>query len=189
MRASESASRTEPCWRVGDWLDTFTVNSSTSPSRRKRGGFGCTMISFAVIALSSINPARRSRSCAKPMNFQVVSASGMVNSIATEPSSRAIRCGKKNAVSFRFFRAETLARSGAGGAGGTAPPPGLSADCISILPSPSAFEARSFAGASPFAAFLSIGAPSSAIGAIGALAAGIGIPPGSAISRFRLNCI
>ena len=60
-----------------------------------------------------MNPLRRSRSWAMPMNRHVVSASGMVNSIRTTPSASATRCGKKNAVSFRFVRAATFDRSGA----------------------------------------------------------------------------
>ena len=48
VRASVKVSRTLPDCRVGDWLLTFTANSITSPSRRNRGGFGCTIRSFAV---------------------------------------------------------------------------------------------------------------------------------------------
>ena len=44
----------------------------------------------------------------------------MVNSIFTWPSASESRCGKKKAVSLRFWRAETLLRSGPGGPAGTA---------------------------------------------------------------------
>src|SRR5437868_1428441 len=46
----------------------------------------------------------------------------MVKVMRTTPLESEVNCGKKKAVSFRFFRAETLVRSGleAGGAGGVA---------------------------------------------------------------------
>ena len=124
-RASANVSRTVPVCRSADWLVTLTVNSSTSPSRRNRGGFGWTIRSLAVTALSCSKPLRSCASWAKPRNFHSVSASGMVNSIFTSPSASAIRCGKKKAVSFRFLRAETLLRSGAGGRRRLAAPPAL----------------------------------------------------------------
>ena len=112
--ASLNESRTRPCWRAAVWFETFTVNSSVSPSRRNRGGFGCTIRSFAVTVLPSRKPERNWRSCAKPMNFHCVNASGIVNCIFTTPLLSASNCGKKNAVSFRLRRAATWERSGLG---------------------------------------------------------------------------
>ena len=57
VRALASVSRTLPVCRAADWLDTLTVNSSTSPSRRNRGGLGWTIRSLAVTTLSSRQPA------------------------------------------------------------------------------------------------------------------------------------
>ena len=62
VRASLKVRRTAPFWIVGDWLDTLTVNSIISPSRRKRGGLGWTMMSLAVTMLSVRNPERISLS-------------------------------------------------------------------------------------------------------------------------------
>ena len=52
-----------PCRSAGaaDWLVTLTVNSSTSPSRRNRGGLGWTIRSLAVTTLSCRKPLRSSR--------------------------------------------------------------------------------------------------------------------------------
>ena len=113
------------------WLDTLTVNSTVSPSRRNRGGFGCTMRSLAVTAWSSRQPLRTDWSWAKPRNRHFVSASGMVKVIRTTPLESEVNCGKKNAVSFRFLRAATLLKSGFGAAGCLVAPPAPPASCLS----------------------------------------------------------
>src|SRR6185503_5766644 len=95
-------------------------------SRRKRGGVGCTMRSFAVTVLPSRKQDLHAVSCAKPRKRQVVSASGMVNCSFTTPLESASSWGKKNAVSLRFLRAETFARSGEAPAPGTFVGPDLS---------------------------------------------------------------
>src|ERR1035441_2349658 len=84
-------------------------------------------------------PLRIDRSCAKPRNRHLVSASGMVKVIRTTPLESEVNCGKKNAVSFRFLRAATLLKSGFGAEGclawATAPPP---APILSDTASPAA---------------------------------------------------
>ena len=96
------------------WLVTFTVNSKTSPSRTKRGGFGCTINSLAVTISASNLPERNSRSCARARNRQRVNASGIVKLIRTTPLLSACNCGKKNADSFKFARADICCKFGVG---------------------------------------------------------------------------
>jgi len=57
VRASANVRRTSPVCRVGDWLETLTVNSSTSPSRKNRGGLGSTIKSLAVTTFVLQEPA------------------------------------------------------------------------------------------------------------------------------------
>ena len=49
-------------------------------------------------------PLRKSASWASPLNCQVVSVSGSVNSIVTIPSEPDTSVGRKKAVSARFVR-------------------------------------------------------------------------------------
>ena len=154
VRASARLRRTLPTCRVADWLLTFTVNSSTSPSRKNRGGFGCTIKSLAVTTLSSSDPDRICLSWAKAWNFHFVRASGIVNSIRTVPDSSAIRCGKKNAVSRKFDRAATSDKSGPCVGGGAALPSDLS-NSVKLLVTESSFA---------LALFITAGAPAIAPG-------------------------
>ena len=109
VRASDKASRTVPTRRPLVVLLTFTGNSTTSPSRKKRGGIGSTIKSFEVTHVSKSVPLRICLSCASALNCQVVSVSGKTNSSVTLPALFEIRVGIKKAVS-------TILRRGGGGA-------------------------------------------------------------------------
>ena len=100
-----------------------------SPSRKNLGTIGSTIKSLADTQVSVITPDRSAASCASPLNCQVVSVSGTVNSIVRLPSLSDTKDGRKNAVSTRFFR---------GGGGAVAKPttPGsLGPRSICFLPS------------------------------------------------------
>ena len=130
FRACLNVRRARPdCWR-SDWLETLTVNSTTSPSLRNRGAFGCTIRSLAVTASAVMPPERNCGSCAKPRNFHRVRASGMVNCIRTTPFESAMSCGKKKAVSARFFRAATALRSATGAGAFAGMGSGAAADLV-----------------------------------------------------------
>ena len=81
----------------------------------------CVTVSKDVVALS------KDLVCANTCNFHLVKASGVVKLKEMLPSASVCNCGKKNAVSCRFFRMATDSRSsltssfksgGKGGMGG-----------------------------------------------------------------------
>ena len=136
VRASNRASVTVPASRPVDVLLSFTGIRTTSPSRRNRGTTGSTMRSFADTHASAITPLRRLASWASPLNCQVVSVSGSVNSIVSVPSLSEDSVGRKNAVSTRFFRGGGAAAGVAAG-GSPAPPDCLAcSDSARVSPSP-----------------------------------------------------
>ena len=67
-------------------LTTVAANSIVSPARKKRGALGCTINSFCAMKYSVNCPLFISLSCARALNFQVVKASGRVNSNENLPS-------------------------------------------------------------------------------------------------------
>ena len=114
VRASASAKLTSPVNRPVEVLLTFTGICTTSPSRRNRGMSGSTIRSFVATQVSTKVPLRRAASWARPLNCQVVSVSGSVNSIVTIPSEPDTSVGRKKAVSARLVR---------GGGGASRPGP------------------------------------------------------------------
>ena len=57
--ASAKVRRAVPCCGLSDRLETLAVNSISSPSRKKRGGFGWHIKSFAVTVSPVSAPERR----------------------------------------------------------------------------------------------------------------------------------
>ena len=75
--------------------------------------------------------------------WQHINAAGMVKVMRTTPFESEVNCGKKKAVSFRFLRAATEAKSGAFGF--SAPPSGKPPRSSRFCYSPSIAKGRFFA--------------------------------------------
>ena len=78
---------TLPHWVMLSILTTLADNTSTSPSRRKRGTLGTTISFLLVCTYFSKKPDIISVLWAKPSSFQRVRDSGIVKLISTLPSS------------------------------------------------------------------------------------------------------
>ncbi|MPM09540.1 hypothetical protein SDC9_55860 [bioreactor metagenome] len=101
---SMSSSITVPSMSASLRLLILEVKMILSPSRRKRGANEFIISVFWVTSVLVIDPVFRSFVWANPMNFHLVSDSGMVNSITVSPFSLVRSCGKKKAVSLKLVR-------------------------------------------------------------------------------------
>ena len=108
---------------------TLTVNSSTSPSRRNRGGLGWTIRSLAVTTLSCRKPLRSSASWAKPRNFHCGQRLGHGELQLHRALGVGDQVREEEGRLVQVLAGRDLAQVGAAG-GGPAPAPAFAAGCF-----------------------------------------------------------
>lgn len=82
-----------PLTAFSDVLDIRATIVAWSPTRTKRGMFGCTITFLLATALPSIVPLFMPLSCASPIKRHVVTLSGRVNFTETLPVLSVWRAG------------------------------------------------------------------------------------------------